>query len=63
MRVDRTKQELAEDLIYYRGLGYTQQQIAEKLDHPQPTISRWYKKIRELHESGELDVAIGVELK
>ena len=62
MKLDRTKPELIEDLIYYRGLGYGQEEISQKIDVPQSTVSRWLKKIKELEEEGRMSVSIGVNL-
>lgn len=63
MKYDLTQTELMEDLIYYRGCGYTQEQISEELNIPQASVSRKLKELSELEKSGKITVSIGVQKK
>ena len=49
MKYDLSKLELCEDLIYYRGLGYTQEEISQEVGIPRRTVG---KKLEELNEKG-----------
>ena len=55
-----TKLELCEDLIYFRGLGYTQQEISEELGIPRRTVGRKLEELKDLHRTGKISVSIGV---
>ena len=54
---------LLEQLIYYRGLGYTQEEIQDRMDISQQTLSRWFAKIKELEKDGQLYVAVTVDFE
>ena len=61
VKYDLTQTDLMEDLIYYRGTGYSQEEISDILEIPQATVSRKMKELSELERQNKITVSIGVE--
>lgn len=50
-----------EELIVFRGVGFGQGKIAEKLGISQQTVSNWLSRINDQYSGGDIEVNIRVD--